>query len=226
MVANECIIIICYRIAVNGARQTDGCYGIRYRMQYRNSYHNRVWGMEGGNDKLARSTSHTIDNNYNIIRTYIRRSLSFNPDAFTDDLLAELILKTIYTVYYIYKMMADKNETKRSVPYDAMLVRLVRYRPQFGSTQNMFTQRSRFIPNPTGVGWFGRVQTVVSTRRRSSPPPPSSPSTSTLPSPSFRQHMLSCLHSRYRSSEDDGYRLPSELPTTPPPPFCSRNRLS
>lgn len=61
--------------------------------------------------------------------------------------------------------MADKNETKRSVLYDAMLVRLVRYRPP---TQNMFTQRSRFIPDPTAVGFrrSSRLEGVRRCRRR------------------------------------------------------------
>jgi len=134
-------------------------------------------GRGGGNDKLARSTSRTfeevcseLNNNYNIIRTYIRWSISFQPGRVRRWPAWRVTLKR-FILFIIYKVMADKNETKRSVPYDVMLVSFVRYRPP---TLNMFTQRSRFIPDPTAVGWFSRVQTVVSTRRRSPLPLPPS----------------------------------------------------
>lgn len=45
-------------------------------------------------------------------------------------------------------------------------VRLVRYRPPFGSPQNMFTRRSRFIPNTTAVGWFRRSSRLGGVHRR------------------------------------------------------------
>lgn len=75
---------------------------------------------------------HTFDDQYHS-----------NPDAFADDRLGELFLKTISTVYYIQGKMADKNETKRSVPYDAMLVRLIRYRPPTQNTIAVHTGPDR-----------------------------------------------------------------------------------
>lgn len=65
---------------------------------------------------------------------------------------AELFLKTIYLPYIMYKMT---EKTKRNVAYhNAMSASSSLDHPPFGSTQNMFARRTRFIPNPTEVGWF------------------------------------------------------------------------